>query len=184
LFAIVAGLTPQTATAQGSEQPQATLSRAGASSWDLGWHGLAGRTYFPQYSLDLQSWAYFRTIQSGTGQMLSWTFDSTASKFFVRLRYTDQATDNPLSDDFDGDGLSNWAEIDNYQTDPFKLDTDEDAIVDRFEVLNGLDPRVADASLDLDHDGVVNFEDAEPSNPSVGRFTVTIASPIDGGNYP
>lgn len=111
LLAVAAILTPSNALAQASEQPQPTLSQTGTASWSFDWNGITGRTYFIQYSHDLQAWAYFPTIQSGTGQPLAWAFDSTASKLFLRLRYTDQETYDPFYDDFDGDWISNWDEI-------------------------------------------------------------------------
>jgi hypothetical protein len=130
------------------------------------WAGIAGRTYFIQYSHDLQSWAYFPTIQSGTGQQLNWTFDSTASKFFVRLRYTDQETYNPLYDDFDGDWISNWEEINYYQTDPFKTDTENDGLSDGEEVYYyASNPNASDSDGDGLTDGdEVNVYGSSPTS--------------------
>ena len=165
LLVIAAVLTPQDAAAQGAEQPQTSLSQTGTSSWNLNWAGIAGRTYFIQYSHDLQSWAYFPTIQSGTGQLLNWTFDSTASKFFVRLHYTDQETYNPLYDDFDGDWISNWEEINYYQTDPFKTDTENDGLSDGEEVdYYASNPNASDS----DGDGLTDGDEVNVygSNPT------------------
>lgn len=166
LIAVATVLTPWNAAAQGSEQPQPTLSRAGTSSWSLDWAGISARTYFVQYSHDLQSWAYFPTIQSGTGQQFSWAFDSTASKFFVRLRYTDQETYDPLYDDFDGDWISNWDEINYYQTDPFNLDTEGDGVHDGQEIYSyGSNPNSSDSDGDGLTDGQeVNIYGSSPTS--------------------
>jgi len=50
------------------------------------------------------------------------------------------------SEDSDGDGLSNLAEIEK-QTDPENFDTDGDGLPDFFEIENGSNPLVADATL-------------------------------------
>lgn len=78
--------------------------------------------------------------------------------------------------DADGDGVSNIDEIEKYQTDPFRADTDGDGLPDGWEVAHGTNPLVSDATSDPDGDGVTNQEEyALGSNP-------TVASPPDTGN--
>ncbi len=86
--------------------------------------------------------------------------------------------------DSDGDGLSDWDEINIYGTDPFKADTDEDGVSDGDEVLiygtnpletdtdgdgmpdgyeisYGLNPLIDDTAGDLDGDGLTNIYEFE-----------------------
>ncbi len=58
---------------------------------------------------------------------------------FVRLSHTDQPTTSPHSDDFDGDGISNWDEIrpGGTGTDPLLWDTDGDGKSDYFADTDG-----------------------------------------------
>ncbi len=82
------------------------------------WWGHSGRTYFVLSSQDLMSWNWVPVIETGENAIKEWAFTSTADKFFVRLRYTDQPTSDPLGDDFDGDGISNLLEV-QQGSDPF-----------------------------------------------------------------
>lgn len=83
------------------------------------WWGRTGRTYFLQQSTDLmQLWNWVPVIEAGNDSIKDWGFTSTSDKCFVRLIYTDQATSNPLNDDFDGDGISNIDEV-QQGSDPF-----------------------------------------------------------------
>ncbi|MDD5262890.1 MAG: hypothetical protein PHD76_13680, partial [Methylacidiphilales bacterium] len=75
------------------------------------WWGHAGRTYFIQQSEDLQTWSYVPIIETGADQTIQWGFSSSADKLFLRVKYTDVATSDPFNDDFDGDGVSNWDEL-------------------------------------------------------------------------
>ena len=73
------------------------------------------------------------------------------------------------NEDVDNDGLSNIAEIWN-NTDPFSNDTDGDGMPDGWEIINGLDPlNASDAQLDFDNDGLRNLLEYEagtdPNNP-------------------
>ena len=73
-------------------------------------------------------------------------FSCTDSRQFWRLKYTDQSTGglSASAADFDGDGVSNLAEISggsNYgKTDPFLSDTDGDGVGDGQEIAEGTDP--------------------------------------------
>lgn len=179
-------------------QPQAVLTPGTSNTWILDWEGIAGRTYFLQHSEDLVAWQYFPLIESGNNATLGWGFASSADKFFVRLRYTDQPTSNPDYADFDGDGLTNWQEVAIYDTDPFNPDSDGDGMPDGWEVAHGLDPRLDDADGlfqqgpftnlyafqagvqsdpnatigDYDGDGIENDNDSKPFTKD--EFIVTV----------
>lgn len=170
-------------------QPQAVLTPGTTNTWNLDWEGIAGRTYFLQHSEDLVSWQYFPLIESGNDETLGWGFASSADKFFVRLRYTDQPTSNPDFADFDADGLSNWDEIFIYGTDPFNADSDGDGMPDGFEVQHYLNPSDAsDASQDADGDGLTNLQEydlgTDPNNADSDGDGVWDGDENDGGTDP
>jgi hypothetical protein len=79
--------------------------------WRFQWWGKAGRTYFIQHSEDLLQWQWMPVIESGDDSVKEWGLTTTADRFFMRLRHTDIPTTDPENDDFDGDGVSNLAEI-------------------------------------------------------------------------
>lgn len=64
---------------------------------------------------------------------------------------------NPLTNDTDGDGLTDYDEIFVYHTNPLLADTDGDGIPDGWEVQHGLNPLVNDASQ-IGPDGVSNLQ--------------------------
>jgi hypothetical protein len=147
------------------------------------WLGKSGRTYFVQNSQDLQNWATLPLIEVGSGERIEYGFTTDAPRFFFRLRFSDLPAGDVLTADFDGDGISNWNEI-QQGLDPFKPDTDGDGMSDGYELAFGLNPLLADGAGDLDGDGVRNDEDARPNGFSIGRLDVTVNSPINGRTYP
>jgi hypothetical protein len=65
---------------------------------------------------------------------------------------------NPWDTDSDDDGLSDYDEVETYETDPADTDTDGDQCPDGWEVTYGLDPtKSADGALDIDVDGLANY---------------------------
>lgn len=84
---------------------------AANSIWRFKWWAKAGNAYFIQHSEDLQQWSWAPVVQAGDDSIKEWDFTSAAGKFFVRLRYTDVLTGDPEGGDFDGDGISNLAEV-------------------------------------------------------------------------
>lgn len=67
---------------------------------------------------------------------------------------------DPLSNDTDNDLLLDYDEIYIYRTDPTYWDTDKDGMSDGWELLYKLNPKdPSDAFLDLDSDGLLNFEE-------------------------
>ena len=109
------------------------------------WWGKAGRTYFVQSSETLlpDSWQYMPVVEAGADAVSTWNLQTSASKMFVRLVYTDAAfTGGAGAADFDGDGLSNAAELamTGPRTNPFFADTDADGFSDSVEWGGGFNP--------------------------------------------
>ena len=119
------------------QSPDINYNPAGSS---LDWNGVNGKTYFIEWSTDLSDWSYFPVIRSGNGSLLSHGFSSSASKFFLRLKSTDQPDGgDPESADFDNDNISNLDEIKvgGSQTDPFLFSTADNGISDYFSDFDG-----------------------------------------------
>jgi chitodextrinase len=87
------------------------------------------------------------------------------------------------SGDFDQDGVPNLDEFVNGLR-PELTDTDGDGMTDGFEINHGLNPLLNDASSDLDGDGVINSEDADPQNPNIGRLNIFIIAPENDSTVP
>lgn len=77
------------------------------------------------------------------------------------------------SDDFDGDGLTNYEEFNNYSTDPSSGDTDGDGMDDFWEVEYRLDPNDAgDAKSDIDGDGIPAWLEYKSGlNPTINNIS-------------
>jgi hypothetical protein len=133
----------------------------------LRWYGHSGRTYFVQISDPsdpLHTWIWAPVIETGDGLNISYEVDGTATSGFYRLWYSDQPTNDPDGDDFDGDGLSNWDEISLHQTNPLRWDSDGDGLNDFDEIfVHDTSPNAAD----YDADGLNDFEEVitHGSNP-------------------
>lgn len=152
----------------------------------LCWQGQPGRTYFVQTSDPnevpedtlLQSWLWMSNIiEIGAGEPIQHQIDTTADKAFFRIWHTEESKPPgvTLEDwDADYDGLSNAVEIsETVQTNPVDPDTDDDGLLDGFEVHNGLDPH-DDGTGDInngpqgdpDGDGWTNLQEQEAeTNP-------------------
>lgn len=122
------------------------------------------------------------------GSSYAWTpdvadDDSFAAANLGQLKFLFSFSPNTItmSDDFDGDGLSTAQEV-SLGLNPFAHDTDRDGLPDGWEFTMNLSPLAADALADPDGDGVPNQEDARPRSAAVGRLTVSIAAPTNGGN--
>lgn len=86
---------------------------------------------------------------------------------------------NPRSADSDGDGLSDHDEDDIYGTNPAAADTDGDGMPDKWEVDNGLNPLVNDATEDRDLDGLTNLQ--EYQNRASG-YRANLADSLSDGS--
>jgi len=136
------------ATAAGGDptpQPQMQFTQGLQGTFNADWEGVAGRTYFTQFSMNLVDWHFAPFIDFGDGGHHR-GIESDADKLFIRLRYGHFSNINSLEDaeteDLDGDGLTNL-----------------------FEVMNGLDPfnpqtsGTPDALADTEEDGLTNLSE-------------------------
>jgi Bacterial TSP3 repeat len=132
------------AAANTTAQPQVQFSRGLEGTYNADWEGVAGRTYFMQFSMNLVDWQYAPFMHFGDGGHHR-GIHSDSDKFFLRLQYGDfEGIDNldaAMYADFDGDGVSNIAEV-TFGYDPFQTTS----------TLDG-----PDASLDPDGDGLSNM---------------------------
>ncbi len=166
LFLIAATLVPLV-EAQTPDDPNegSRLEWDAANSiWRFKWWGRPGRTYFIQHSDDLHTWVWLPLVEPGNNAVREWGFTSTGNKFFLRLMYSDLASSDPENDDFDGDGVSNLAEV-MQGTSPLRTaDSDSDGLPDDWETTMGLDPQSGSgsdgATGDADQDGLTNEEEA------------------------
>ena len=164
----------------------------------LRWYGHAGRTYFVQISDPndhLRKWIWAPIIETGNDEDISYEVDGTADKGFFRLWFTDEPTADPDGGDFDGDGLSNLAEVLTHQTNPLKSDTDGDGLLDGWEIANSLDPNDDGStnvnnggSGDPDNDGLTNSEEqdlgADPNDADSDDDGITDGGENDQGTDP
>lgn len=84
---------------------------ASEGTFEISWIGKAAHTYFIQHSPDLIDWFYLPIIESGNNEAIIWGGTSNQDSAFFRLLRDDTATTDPVNDDFDNDGVSNWDEI-------------------------------------------------------------------------
>ncbi len=127
---VILGIACGLATTAGAPQPLTIeKSIAPEGGFNLFWPGTPGRTYFLQSSEDLKRWLYLEAIYAGTNGVMDEWVNSNSPSLFFRLRFTDLPSTDPEGDDFDGDGLSNAAEL-AAGTDPLNPDTDGDGLND------------------------------------------------------
>lgn len=134
-------------------QPPVSFTQAAPGTFAADWQGVAGRVYFMQWSLDLQTWLYAPFIDFGDG-MHSRGVAGSAPKGFYRLHCVDDpeitSLDEARNADFDGDGLSNIFEV-TFGYGPYDtastaggndnaLDPESDGMTNATEDLRGLNP--------------------------------------------
>jgi len=152
---------------------------------ELFWWGTAGETYFIQVAPDLGfGWQYIDAIYSGADARLSHEFseDFGPSSFF-RLRSTDQPTDDPWADNFDGDYLSNADELSLFGTDPLHHDSDCDGVGDGY-LLPGFVKREFWQQLEIPRftSDVRNllYLQGFPASPTDQNFLQSLETPQNG----
>jgi hypothetical protein len=160
LFGLIAVLgLSLSARSQGPSDPNegSRLSyNSAAGTFTFSWWSRAGKSYFILQTDDLlTSWNYLPEVITGTDEIRNLGFQAPLSdKLFLRL------------------------EILSY--DPYTFDTDGEGMVDAYEVLNLLDHKVADGTLDRDGDGVINERDARPKDAAIGQLNISITTPANG----
>lgn len=161
------------ALGQGIQEPM-SLTKGLDGTCNIEWEAAQGRTYFIQYSDDLETWMYLPVIETAAGGTeIGYGFFCSSSKYFVRLQYSDIPTTNPTGDDFDTDGISNIDEVTVWNTSPFLEDSDNDGMPDGWEATHGFSPSVNsyadtnvdnDPGADPDRDGFTNLEESLGAN--------------------
>jgi len=142
-FFIILAATTATVTANPPEQPQIDFTQSVQGTFNADWEGIAARTYFMQFSMNLIDWHYAPFIDFGDGTHHR-GIESDADKMFLRLAFGDfpgiNSLDDAMNADFSGDGLSNIFKV-THGYDPFDNESTEDG---------------PDAGLDPDGDGLSN----------------------------
>ncbi|MEM7465806.1 MAG: tail fiber protein [Pseudomonadota bacterium] len=81
------------------------------------------------------------------------------------IAIADFAFDNADGNDSDGDFLTDCEEVRLHGTDPRDQDSDDDSLMDFFEINNGTDPNDPDSDDDGANDGVEFLEETDPNDP-------------------
>jgi hypothetical protein len=140
-------------------QPQVSFTEGASGTWNVDWSGTTLRTYFLEWSLDLVNWHYAPLMGFGTGLKSCGINTQGEEKFFVRLHYVDAKGIANLAEaqaaDYDGDGVSNWFEVEVEMSDPLDAashggDSDGDGLPDGWE---------REIFGNLTHNGTVDYDD-------------------------
>lgn len=197
------GFLALASTARGLDpQSQAELLPGVNDTWNLRWWGVTGRSYFLQASDDLQTWHFAPLIEGGNDEAIEYETGALGERYFIRVVYTDQTAPDLDAADFDGDNLSNLAEITTHHTHPLRSDSDNDSLPDDWEIGQGLDPNddgstnpINGANGDPDGDGVGNLNEhlgkTDPKNAaqfppqllSVANKADMFSSSLSGGSF-
>ncbi|WP_029190137.1 thrombospondin type 3 repeat-containing protein [Verrucomicrobium spinosum] len=118
-----------------------------SGTYTLSWWGAAGRSYYILQSEDLRTWNYFPVEEHGNDSVITWGFANTSERSFFKLKHVENpGGTTPL--DSDGDGLSNWDEVQE-GTDPFNQDTDGDGSYDDEEKNSNTDAKDPESKPEL-----------------------------------
>jgi hypothetical protein len=128
-------LLATTAGGDPTPQPQMQFAQGLQGTFNADWEGVAGRTYFTQFSMNLVDWHFAPFIDFGDGGHHR-GIESDADKLFLRLLYGEFAGVNSLND-------------------ALMSDMDEDGLTSLFEVMHGFDPLTANANADGEEDGLL-----------------------------
>ena len=190
---------------------QLTFTPAGGNTWNIDWIGVTGRSYFIQWSLDLENWEYAPVVEFETPSTPVGTDVQGADKYFVRLRYIDADWVTTLQEakdaDFDSDGIPNLFEVDNLFnlfSDPFNResnggDTDNggagDGLSDGWELYYFGNLTTANPSAVGQPDGLTNKEKSDlglnpntdysdPNATQPSKFTYDLTGRLTGTTAP
>ena len=144
------------------EKPLLAPEPAVPGALRLSWFGRSGFTYFIQQTRDLSdlSWQYLPIIETGEDASLSYVFGSVPQPaFFARLRIADQTAEDPLTADFDGDGIGNMHELLHFLDPLDAADSDGDGFPDDWErfYLGGT-ATAGSRTADQNGDGITDWE--------------------------
>ena len=144
------------------EKPLLAPEPAVPGALRLSWFGRSGFTYFIQQTRDLSdlSWQYLPIIETGEDASLSYVFGSVPQPaFFARLRIADQTAEDPLTADFDGDGIGNMDELLHFLDPLDAADSDGDGFPDDWErfYLGGT-ATAGSRTADQNGDGITDWE--------------------------
>ncbi|MEI8340803.1 MAG: hypothetical protein WCH43_04595 [Verrucomicrobiota bacterium] len=179
--------------AQGPDEPNEGLKVTADGSPEtflFSWWGHAGKTYFIQHCDDLAAggWAYVPVIESGIEKAIHLKISSTAGKVFLRLKYTDIRTGDPINEDFDGDRVSNWNEL-QQGTDPFNATLDSNGLPLDWEEFYNIPAGTSGASLAPRGDGLSYLEAYQQGLNPVDLYDghapqLTIVDGSNQGDFP
>lgn len=185
LLSSLCALTIGAATADPLPQPQVSFTKGSASTWNADFAGVAQRTYFVQWSLDLLSWNYAPVVEFSSGSKSYGLDTQNAPRIFLRLRYVDGVGITTLQQardaDFDSDGIPNWFEVEEVGSDPLDRmsaggDSDGDGMPDGWEnyYFGGLG--IANPNTIQSGDGLTNKDKSNLGlNPNVNYSAASAA---------
>ena len=111
--------------------------------WLLSWFSESSQIYFVQQSNDLVNWSWHSFHLPEEAKIVEESVPIAENRGFFRLQYTEFSATNTsplLTDDFDGDSISNYDEINTYPVmglDPLNSDSDGNGINDGLEDSDG-----------------------------------------------
>jgi hypothetical protein len=187
-FAILSALSVRALCAQQASDLNSGLTISHDSSLDefaLSWWGINDFYYFVLGTEELvdEPWVYFPYANKGTDAVLGPPpFATNAPKMFFRLEYTDDPASDLLTSDFDGDFVSNKAELDQ-GTDVYNmLFGDADQLPDEWELFHFGDLFQSDSG-NGDSDGLTNLEESRTGGDPNVTATLTTAAAINLSIY-